>query len=384
MFKNFIKYIIDDEIHHPIITRSYRVFIISSVVYIVLHVILNTKYPLNGLCENILAITTFIMFIDFLLRIIGAVYGYNVALSYTHKNSYQSLKGYIFSFYGIVDFLSAITFIFVLNDKSDDVFIILSLITLLKLARFTPALGILIDVLQNESKPLLASLYVMSILSISTSTIMYFIERESNQGFDSLVDALWWSIITLATVGYGDVVPQSELGKLFGGLSAISGFGMFALPAGILANGFANEIKRVKEIASLEMITKVPLFSSLDERAMYDISTILRLKRYRKNEIIIKEGTQGDAMYFIVKGSVSVIKNNFVKTLKNGDFFGEIALIENVLRTATIKANTKCELLELSRYDFNNLINTKPELLKQIEKIAKKRYKNENDTNNRM
>jgi voltage-gated potassium channel len=313
------------------------------------------------------------MFLDFIFRVIGAFYGFNVALAYKHQNKYLSIREYIFSFYGFIDFLCALTFIIILIDSKDDIFIVLSLITLLKIARFTPALGILIDVLQNESKTLLASLYVMSILTVSTSAVMYFIERDEGSGIDSLVDALWWSIITLATVGYGDIVPHSELGKFFAGLSAISGFGMFALPAGILANGFANEIKRVKEMASLEIISKVPLFSSMEEGAIFDIANILRLKKYKKNEIIIKEGSHGDAMYFIVKGSVKVIKDDFVKTLKKGEFFGEIALLKDVLRTASVKANQNCELLELSRYDFKNLMVSKPELLKEIEKVAKQR-----------
>jgi voltage-gated potassium channel len=378
MVKQIIKFLIDDELHHPIITRGYRFFLVLSIFYIIFYTILDTKYSLDNLYGGIflllLQFSFFGLFIDFILRVVGAYFGYNVALSYIHQKKYSSIWYYLFSFYGLVDFVSATSIFLYYFQIDKDILLIISMISLLKIARFTPALNILIDVVQSESKTLLASLYVMLILTISTSTMIYFIEKDVNSGFNSLVDALWWSVITLSTVGYGDVVPQTQLGKLLGGLSAISGFGMFALPAGILANGFANEIKRIKEMASLEIISKVPLFSSLDESAIFDIANILRVKRFRKGEIIIRENSQGDAMYFIVKGSVSVIKKDFLKVLLKGDFFGEIALLRDTPRTATIKANEKCELLELSRYDFKNLISSKPELLKEIEKVAKQRY----------
>ena len=378
MVKQIIKFLIDDELHHPIITRGYRFFLVLSIFYIIFYTILDTKYSLDNLYGGIflllLQFSFFGLFIDFILRVVGAYFGYNVALSYIHQKKYSSIWYYLFSFYGLVDLVSATSIFLYYFQIDKDILLIISMISLLKIARFTPALNILIDVVQSESKTLLASLYVMLILTISTSTMIYFIEKDVNSGFNSLVDALWWSVITLSTVGYGDVVPQTQLGKLLGGLSAISGFGMFALPAGILANGFANEIKRIKEMASLEIISKVPLFSSLDESAIFDIANILRVKRFRKGEIIIRENSQGDAMYFIVKGSVSVIKKDFLKVLLKGDFFGEIALLRDTPRTATIKANEKCELLELSRYDFKNLISSKPELLKEIEKVAKQRY----------
>ena len=378
MVKQIIKFLIDDELHHPIITRGYRFFLVLSIFYIIFYTILDTKYSLDNLYGGIflflLQFSFFGLFIDFILRVVGAYFGYNVALSYIHQKKYSSIWYYLFSFYGLVDLVSATSIFLYYFQIDKDILLIISMISLLKIARFTPALNILIDVVQSESKTLLASLYVMLILTISTSTMIYFIEKDVNSGFNSLVDALWWSVITLSTVGYGDVVPQTQLGKLLGGLSAISGFGMFALPAGILANGFASEIKRIKEMASLEIISKVPLFSSLDESAIFDIANILRVKRFRKGEIIIRENSQGDAMYFIVKGSVSVIKKDFLKVLLKGDFFGEIALLRDTPRTATIKANEKCELLELSRYDFKNLISSKPELLKEIEKVAKQRY----------
>jgi len=146
--------------------------------------------------------------------------------------------------------------------QNDDIVTILSMISLLKIARYSPALIVLKDVIINEKSSLFAAFYLMIILTLSLSTILYFIERDVNPaGFGSLLKSIWWSVVTLATVGYGDVVPQTWLGKLVGGMASITGFGMFALPAGILANGFASELKRLKEIANWNMVAQVPLFS---------------------------------------------------------------------------------------------------------------------------
>lgn len=113
----------------------------------------------------------------------------------------------------------------------------------LKIARFSDTLSIFKDVIITERKLILASLYVMMLLTFSISTILYFVERDANpNGFSSILESMWWSIVTLATVGYGDVVPVTALGKLLGALASIIGLGMFALPAGILANGFAQEL----------------------------------------------------------------------------------------------------------------------------------------------
>jgi len=290
---------------------------------------------------------------------------------------YNSLKGYLFSYYGLIDFMAIIPFfIHLIAPTLEDIKLIFSIATLLKLTRFSPALIILKDVLVSERKSLFAALYLMMVLTFSISTVLYFIERESNPGFATLLDSIWWAIITLSTVGYGDVTPHSELGKLLGGVAAITGFGMFALPAGILANGFADEIRRLRDMTNWKMVAKVPLFSELEFGVIADIAKMLHLKRFQKNEIIIKEGDRGNAMYFLLEGSVKVDKKDIHIILNEGEFFGEIALLKNIPRTATITANQRCELLELTTYDFQNFIRTNPKILNEIEKVAATRYEN--------
>ena len=157
----------------------------------------------------------------------------------------KGLGNYLFSLEGLVDIVSAIPIVIILLRLDQLYFLKLTfgIAAFLKIARFSDALSIFKDVIITERKSILASLYLMMLLTFSISTIFYFVECDTNpNGFSSILESMWWSIVTLATVGYGDVVPVTALGKLLGALASIIGLGMFALPAGILANGFAQEL----------------------------------------------------------------------------------------------------------------------------------------------
>jgi voltage-gated potassium channel len=286
---------------------------------------------------------------------------------------------YLISFKGIIDVFASIPIVFILIDSEDFFFlkIIFGVISFLKIARFSAALSVFKDVIINERKSLLASLYLMFCLTFCISTILYFIERNINpNGFGSIIESMWWSIVTLATVGYGDVVPITNLGKIIGAISAIVGLGMFALPAGILANGFAQELAKIKFITSWNLVSKVPIFKHLDKGTISEIASLLFFRRFSKNEVIIKHGDIGNAMYFIIDGEVEICKPTASSGffLKKGDFFGEISLLKDIPRTATVTAKNRCEMLELTKYDLQKILKSKPEIIKSIENIANERF----------
>ncbi len=117
----------------------------------------------------------------------------------------------------------------------------------------------------------------------------------------------------------------------------------------------------------------IPLFANLTFEHISEIVKLLSVKSFEEGETIIHKGEEGDAMYFIVEGSVLVFNENMKITLKEGDFFGEIALLKDIQRTASVKATNGCKTLRLSKDDFQTFVKTKPELLKDIEKIADSR-----------
>jgi voltage-gated potassium channel len=118
------------------------------------------------------------------------------------------------------------------------------LFRVLKLNRYTDSLTIVVQVLRLKQEELILSLFVLSILLAIASSLIYFAEHQAQpDAFSSIPEAMWWGTITLTTVGYGDVYPVTLIGRILGAILAILGIGLFALPAGILASGFAEELQ---------------------------------------------------------------------------------------------------------------------------------------------
>ncbi len=119
------------------------------------------------------------------------------------------------------------------------------LFRLFKMGRYSEALKTLGNVFKEKKEELLITVFSVIILLVVSSSLMYFVENAAQpEAFSSIPAAMWWGITTLTTVGYGDVHPITPIGKLLGAIIALLGIGMFALPTGILASGFAEEIQR--------------------------------------------------------------------------------------------------------------------------------------------
>jgi len=156
---------------------------------------------------------------------------------------------YMFSPIALVDLIAILPFYLSLYLSIDLRFLrVLRLLRLLKLTRYSPALGALLDVVRRESDALLAALVVLLMMLVISAGGIYLLENELQpQTFGSMPNSLWWSIVTLTTVGYGDVVPITTGGKMFAGLIGLIGIGMIALPAAIMASGFAENIQGRKQ-----------------------------------------------------------------------------------------------------------------------------------------
>lgn len=115
----------------------------------------------------------------------------------------------------------------------------------LKLGRYYQSLQTLGTVVQNKKEELLVTLFVVTMLLLFASSFIYHFEHEAQEEkFSSIPAAMWWGVATLTTVGYGDVYPITPAGRFFAAVIAVLGVGVFALPAGILASGFAEELER--------------------------------------------------------------------------------------------------------------------------------------------
>jgi voltage-gated potassium channel len=120
---------------------------------------------------------------------------------------------------------------------------VVRMIRLAKVGRFSRATAILERAVRSRASQLWVALCLAVFFLIITATIMYWLEGENQpDGFGSIPRALWWSVATMTTVGYGDVVPGTALGKVVGGLIAIGGIVLIAIPTGIMAAAFSDEL----------------------------------------------------------------------------------------------------------------------------------------------
>jgi voltage-gated potassium channel len=215
----------------------------------------------------------------------------------------------------------------------------------------------------------------MLVLLVIASGVMYLLERSAQPTvFSSIPRSLWWGIVTMATVGYGDMTPVTALGRLFGGFVMLLGIAMFAVPAGILATGFATEIRRRDFVVTWNAVARVPLFSGLDATRIAAIARLLKPQIVPERQVVVRRGEPADAMFFIMDGEVEVEIEPPVKLAK-GQFFGEVGLLLDTTRNATVAVLSECRLLVLDRADFQRLMAQHPDLKARIETIAAERMK---------
>jgi voltage-gated potassium channel len=245
---------------------------------------------------------------------------------------------------------------------------------MLKVVPGIPGLRPLRRVLVVESSPLLSVLVIFLMVLFLAAVAEYFLERDVQPaGFGSVPAALWWAIATLTTVGYGDVVPITPLGRMVAAFVMICGLGVFGLWTGILATGFAAETRRENFLKTWESVTKVPFFAALGPAAIADVTHMLRTMDLPARTTIIRKGQAGDCMYFIAEGEVEVELPDRKVALGEGAFFGEMALLGNNLRSANITTTRVSQLLVLDLVDFRLLMARHPDLGETIDAEAKRR-----------
>jgi voltage-gated potassium channel len=282
---------------------------------------------------------------------------------------------YALSGRGLVDAVAAVAIPLALvlgaNPKSAW---LLGIFWMLKVVPGIPGLRQLRRVLVQESGPLFSVLVIFLMVLFLAAVSVYYLERDVQPAtFGSVPAALWWAIATLTTVGYGDVVPITTLGRLVAALVMICGLGVFGLWTGILATGFAAETRRDNFLKTWESVSKVPFFAALGPSAIADVTHMLRTMDLPARTMIIRKGQAGDCMYFIAAGEVEVDLPGKKLTLGDGAFFGEMALLGNNLRNANITTTRVSKLLVLDLVDFRMLMARHPDLAETIDAEAKRR-----------
>ncbi len=334
----------------------------------------NSDYTNNNFIRHIREAAWIVLTVEFFLRI------WAEPERTTPRGALVSRIAYLRSPLGIVDLLAVLpAWINLVHAVDLHWFELAAALSLFKLSRYVPALSLVWNVVVRQSRSIFAALVVLSILLVVAATVIYFFEYEAQpDSFESIPQSLWWAITTMATVGYGDMAPITPIGRLIGGIAMVFGIAMFAVPAGILASGFAEELRKRDFVVNWQSVARVPLFARLDATAIASVAQLLKPRSVSSNQAIVRRGDVADSMYFIMEGEVEVELTPTPVRLKQGEFFGEIALIQNIRRTATIFSITNCRLLVLEAVDFHRLVDQVPELKEHIEQTSEERLSHNN------
>jgi voltage-gated potassium channel len=282
---------------------------------------------------------------------------------------------FIFSGAGLVDLLAVLPFWLGLFMSADLRFLLVfRIVRFLKLARYSPAMRSLIEVLYNERRALFGCVVILTGTTLVAASLMHLAERHIQPDkFGTIPDAMWWAIVTLGTIGYGDVVPVTPLGKLIAAATIFCGFVMVALPVGIIATAFSEMLHRRDFVVTWGMIAKVPLFAELEAGDIADIMRLLRAQTVEPGAVIARRGDPAHSMYFIAAGDIQIALKNRVMTLGAGHFFGEVAVLRRARRSATVTALTRANLLVLDAHDLHALMEREPRVAAHMRKIVKQR-----------
>ncbi len=201
-------------------------------------------------------ISVIIFTVEYLLRV------WTSDLLHPEMNPLKARLKYVFSFMAIVDLVAILPFylplVFPIDLRIIRIMRVVRLFRIFKINRYTNALRIIALVFKNKSAQLVSSVFVVGLLLVIASVLMYNIEAEAQpDAFSNAFETMWWAVSTLTTVGYGDVYPITIAGKMLSTVIAFLGIGLVAVPTGIITAGFTEIVteeekaKKAKEAQAL-------------------------------------------------------------------------------------------------------------------------------------
>jgi voltage-gated potassium channel len=335
--------------------------------------VLDTQATLSHSYGGILGVVVWIFAVLFAIE-----YGLRLVLApwahWAHRDEpWRARWHWATNFHGIVDLAGTLPILTLAAGAAPAHAQLYGAAWLVKLVPYAPGLELVGRVLRNARKNMGGLLLGFFMIIVVSATIAYEAEGTVQPNtFGSIPLAMWWAVVTVTTVGYGDAVPVTLIGRIVAGMVMLSGIGMFALWTAILVTGFSYEMRRREFLRTWDLVARVPYFHGLGAGTIADVAQLLRPSDFAPGTVVVRRGQPGDCMYFIVSGEITIDIKPPV-TLGPGEFFGELALITGEPRSATVAAKTACELLHLDLADFRQLAARHPDVAKQIEVEATRR-----------
>ena len=232
-----------------------RAYDILSVAIMLVNVAVTMLYTFDSMEETygrellwLEAATVAFFALDYCFRIMTA------SFLYPGLTEGRAVRKYITSFTGIVDVLSFLPYylpvFFPAGTAVFRMFRVVRIFRLFQINAYYDSLNVIVEVLKSKSQQLMSSVFIILVLMLGSSLAMYSVEHEAQpEVFSNAFSGIWWSVSTLLTVGYGDIYPITNLGKIIGIFIAFLGVAVVAIPTGIISAGFVDQYSRLKRLS---------------------------------------------------------------------------------------------------------------------------------------
>ena len=236
----------DESLPDRVIAAGLMILILANVVVVMLETVDELEVPYRRYFRAFEIFSVVIFSVEYLIRL------WIINLNPDFRGPIRGRLKYVLSPMALIDLASILPFYLPIAVSVDlrmlRILRLFRVFRLLKMARYVESLNTLHRVFRAKRAELSITLLMILILLVLASSAMYVAETGAQPDkFPNIPAALWWGVITLTTIGYGDIYPITTVGKIIGGFIAFMGIGLFALPAGILASGFSEEIHRKQE-----------------------------------------------------------------------------------------------------------------------------------------
>lgn len=265
-------------------------FIVALIIANVCAVILESYAPIGTAYTAEFHLFNVVSVIIFTIEYFARIWVCNVAGPLKSMGSFKARVKYILSPVALIDLIAIAPFYLAFIVPIDLRFLrMLRMLRLLKLTHYFKGLRLLANVLKQELPSIGAALIIMVVLVILSASVIYSVEHQAQPDvFDSIPSAIWWSVVTMTTVGYGDITPVTFLGKFFAIFIMLLGVGVVALPAAMLAARFGDELRIKKKYLEREIATALEdgVITDEERRIIDKLSDSMGISKEELEELI--------------------------------------------------------------------------------------------------
>ncbi len=240
--------LLESETRKNFTAKAINLFLIILIVTNVIAAIFESEPAYHETFHQEFAVFEFISLSIFCVEYLLRVWCCIESPKYRSTSAFKARTSYIFTPMALIDLIAILPFLIALFFTIDlRTLRLLRVLRLLKLTHYFKGFNIFINVISKELKSISAAMMVMVFLIIIAASLMHSVEGKVQPDvFGSIIQSFWWAVVTMTTVGYGDVVPITGIGKAISTFIMLVGVGLVALPAAMLAARFGEELRERK------------------------------------------------------------------------------------------------------------------------------------------